>query len=115
MQNLTSTAKAITRARRPEAARKDQGFTLIELLVVIAVIGILAAIVVFGVANFRQDATTAACQAASTTVASAAEAYYAGHGGSTVTMTTLQDPANNYLKAGYTYPAGCALPTGVTP
>ena len=111
MQTLITPAKAIVRARRDEA-KNDDGFTLIELLVVIAVIGILAAIVVFGIANFRGDATAAACTAAKTTVATAAEAYWAQNGGSTVTVATLQ--SGNYLKAGYTYPAGCALPTGVS-
>ena len=113
MQNLITTAKAVTRARRDEVARNDEGFTLIELLVVIAVIGILASIVVFGVANFRSDATTAACSAAKTTVTTAAEAYWAQNGGTTVTMATLQGTPS-YLKAGYTYPAGCALPAGVS-
>jgi prepilin-type N-terminal cleavage/methylation domain-containing protein len=37
------------------AARNDeQGFTLIELLIVIVVLGVLASIVVFGVATFRR-------------------------------------------------------------
>ncbi|MEI6623608.1 MAG: prepilin-type N-terminal cleavage/methylation domain-containing protein [Actinomycetes bacterium] len=38
---------------------RDRGFTLIELLVVIVVIGVLAAIVVFGVARFRADSNEA--------------------------------------------------------
>jgi prepilin-type N-terminal cleavage/methylation domain-containing protein len=112
MQDLLTNAKAITRARRAEAVGIDEGFTLIELLVVVAVIGILAGIVVFGVATFRADATTAACTAAQTTVTSAAEAYYAQHGGATVTYALLQ--TNNYLKAGYAFPTGCTLPTGVS-
>jgi prepilin-type N-terminal cleavage/methylation domain-containing protein len=110
MHDLITTAKAQVAAKK-----NDEGFTLIELLVVIAVIGILSAIVVFGVANFRGDATAAACTAAKTTVTTAAEAYWAQHGGSTVSIATLQDPANNYLKAGYSYPGGsCAVPAGVT-
>jgi len=43
----------------------EGGFTLIELLIVIVVLGILAGIVVFGVATFRSDATLAACKATS--------------------------------------------------
>jgi prepilin-type N-terminal cleavage/methylation domain-containing protein len=63
------------------AARNDeQGFTLIELLIVIVVLGVLASIVVFGVATFRQDATTAACKADLKTVSVAADAYNAKTG-----------------------------------
>src|SRR3954470_19267472 len=94
VQNLMSTAKTITRARRGETARIDDGFTLIELLVVITVIGILAGIVVFGVANFKDKATEAACTAAKTTVTTAAEAYWAQNGGNTVTMDVLQGNPN---------------------
>src|SRR5689334_2351575 len=119
VQNIITDAKAITRARRGEVTGADNGFTLIELLVVVAVIGILAGIVVFGVANFRDDATTAACTAAKTTVTTAAEAYWAKNGGTTVTLVTLQGNPNaagvattpTYLKPGYAYPAApCALP-----
>jgi prepilin-type N-terminal cleavage/methylation domain-containing protein len=39
--------------RLREARIADKGFTLIELLIVIVVLGILAGIVVFGVATFR--------------------------------------------------------------
>jgi prepilin-type N-terminal cleavage/methylation domain-containing protein len=47
------------------AARKnnDGGFTLVELLIVIVVLGVLASIVVFGVAKFREDSVLAACKA----------------------------------------------------
>ncbi|MEI8083802.1 MAG: prepilin-type N-terminal cleavage/methylation domain-containing protein [Actinomycetes bacterium] len=60
-----------------EARQNESGFTLVELLIVIVVIGILAGIVVFGVATFRQDSTTSACQATLKTVQQAAAAYYA--------------------------------------
>ena len=64
------------------AARNDeQGFTLIELLIVIVVLGVLASIVVFGVATFRTDAQTAACKADLKTVSVAADAYNAKTGG----------------------------------
>src|SRR4051812_50062776 len=73
LQNL------LTRAR---TAREDEGgFTLIELLIVITVLGILAGIVVFGVATFRQDATDTAKSASCKTVSVAAEAYNAKTGG----------------------------------
>src|SRR5690349_8795119 len=67
--------------RKPvAAARNDEGFTLVELLIVIVVLGVLASIVVFGVATFRQDATTAACKADLKTVSVAADAYNAKTG-----------------------------------
>jgi prepilin-type N-terminal cleavage/methylation domain-containing protein len=64
------------------AARKndDGGFTLIELLIVIVVLGVLASIVVFGVATFRSDATTAACKADLKTVSVSADAFNAKTG-----------------------------------
>jgi prepilin-type N-terminal cleavage/methylation domain-containing protein len=64
-------------ARRRSSA---DGFTLVELLIVIVVLGILAGIVVFGVARFRTDATAAACKADVATVSVAADAYDAQTG-----------------------------------
>jgi prepilin-type N-terminal cleavage/methylation domain-containing protein len=58
----------------------DQGFTLIELLIVIVVLGVLAGIVVFGVAQFQGDSENAACEASLKTVATAADAYRAANG-----------------------------------
>ena len=58
----------------------EGGFTLIELLIVIVVLGILAGIVVFGVATFRSDSETAACKADVKTVSVAADAYDAKTG-----------------------------------
>lgn len=57
--------------------RRQDGFTLIELLIVIIVLGILAGIVVFGVATFRGDAALAACRADLKTVQTASDAYFA--------------------------------------
>lgn len=59
----------------------DEGFTLIELLIVIVILGVLAGIVVFGVAQFRNDSTTAACKADLKTVQVAADAYDAQNPG----------------------------------
>jgi prepilin-type N-terminal cleavage/methylation domain-containing protein len=85
----------IDRARNQ---RDDEGgFTLIELLIVITVLGILAAIVVFGVATFRNDANTAAKDASCKTVSVAAEAYNAKNGSYPGTVALLV--SNGYLKA----------------
>lgn len=88
---------------RSSLAKKNGGFTLIELLIVITVLGILAAIVVFGVATFRNDATTAANNASCKTVSTAAEAWNAKNGSYPQTVGQLQ--AANYIKT---------IPTGMT-
>lgn len=66
---------------RDRMSRSDEGFTLVELLIVIVVLGILAAIVVFGVSTFRSDSENAACKSDRATVEVAAEAYNAKTGG----------------------------------
>lgn len=83
------------------AAGGEQGFTLVELLIVIAVLGILAGIVTFGVANFRSNASTAACKADLATVNVAADAYEANVGTYPATLALLT--GGNYLK---TTPSG---------
>jgi prepilin-type N-terminal cleavage/methylation domain-containing protein len=65
---------------RKRVQGRDEGFTLIELLIVIIVLGILAAIVLFGVATFRSDAIDACNDANDRTIASAQAAYVAAGG-----------------------------------
>jgi general secretion pathway protein G len=55
----------------------DEGFTLIELLIVIVILGILAAVVVFAVGGITNNGTLSACKSDKTSVATAAEAYFA--------------------------------------
>lgn len=45
----------------------EAGFTLIELLIVIVILGILSGIAIFGVSQFKSDATSA-CQKANTRI-----------------------------------------------
>jgi general secretion pathway protein G len=40
----------------------EAGFTLIEMLIVVIILGILAAVVVFGVSTFRDDSVKEACR-----------------------------------------------------
>lgn len=66
--------KSIRKARESEG-----GFTLIELLIVIIVLGILVAIVLFGLGTFKGDSQKAACKADLKQLRTAATAYIAGH------------------------------------
>jgi len=60
-----------SRAVRPN----DSGFTLVEMLITIVVLTVLVSIVVFGVAQFRGDSESTACEADAKIVRSAASAY----------------------------------------
>ena len=96
------TTNVIDRYRRirQETEGDDQGgFTLIELLIVIVVIGILAAVTVFGLSNVTGQSLTSACHADVKTVAIAAEAYHA-------------ENSNNWPPAGAVTPA--ATPPNAT-
>lgn len=57
--------------------RKDSGFTIVELLVVIVVIGILAAITIVSYTGITTKANTAAAKQNASSVAAAADAYFA--------------------------------------
>src|SRR6478609_2986391 len=78
------------------ARQNEDGFTLIELLIVIVILGVLAAIVVFGVATFRSDSEDAACKATVKTVSVAADAYDAKTGNYPASVTPLV--TDKYLK-----------------
>lgn len=55
--------------------RGEDGFTLIELLIVVIILGILAAVVIFGVSTFRTDSVSKACKTDKKQVQTAAAAY----------------------------------------
>lgn len=85
------------RSRIRKAMNEEDGFTLIELLIVIVVLGILAGIVVFGVATFREDSQKAACDADTKTVNVASDAFLAKTGALPGGVPALA--AANYIKA----------------
>ena len=75
---------------RMRAARaNEKGFTLIELLIVIVILGVLAGIVVFAVGGVTNRGATAACKSDVTSVATAAEAYYAQNGTYPATIAAM--------------------------
>jgi general secretion pathway protein G len=55
----------------------EQGFTLIELLIVIVVLGILAAVTVFGLSGTASQSAQAACKSDARTVEVAVDAFHA--------------------------------------
>lgn len=57
--------------------REEEGFTLIELLIVIIILGILAAVVIFGVSTLRDDSVQKACKTDKKQVETAVAAYVA--------------------------------------
>jgi prepilin-type N-terminal cleavage/methylation domain-containing protein len=58
----------------------EEGFTLIELLIVIVVLGILAAVTVFGLSNVTSQSAQSACRADAKSVEVAVEAFHANNG-----------------------------------
>lgn len=64
--------------------RKAVHEMLIEMLIVIVILGILATVVVMSVRGITDRGEDASCDADVRTLASAAEAYFAKHGGSSI-------------------------------
>ena len=56
---------------------KEGGFTLIELLIVIVILGILAAVVIFASAGFRNKGATESCKTNLSSIKTAVEAFHA--------------------------------------
>ena len=72
-------------------ARRRSGFTLVEILIVVIILGILAAVVVFGVSTFREDSAKNACKTDLKSVEAAAQAYRTKNTGYATSMTALRD------------------------
>ncbi len=93
--------------------QNEGGFTLIELLIVIVVLGILAGLVVFGVATFRGDSEKQACESNAKQVEVAGQAWLAKNGGtitgadSAARITTLV--TDKYMKAAPVLPTGLSI------
>ena len=95
--------------RLMEKKRQEEGFTLIELLIVVIILGILAAVVVFGVSTFREDSVDNACATDRKSLETAAEAYRTKTGSypadpapvTTGSTTVDDDPIDVLVAAGY--------------
>lgn len=91
--------------RLMEKKRQEEGFTLIELLIVVIILGILAAVVVFGVSTFRSDSVKNACKTDMKSVETAAQAYktktgaYPAGDDSAARIAVLTGGADPYLKS----------------
>ena len=73
---------------RIRAARKNEGgFTLIELLIVIVILGILAGVVIFASAGFKNKGAAEACKTTVSSVKTSVEAFH-------VDSATALFPAN---------------------
>jgi prepilin-type N-terminal cleavage/methylation domain-containing protein len=73
----------------------EGGFTLIELLIVVVILGILAAVVVFAVANSTSNTSKQACKTEAKQFVNAYTAYQANHRGAFVTGGTTAAMATN--------------------
>src|SRR5690348_15708842 len=68
-------------AGRWQRMGREDGFTLVELLMVIIVLGLLAAIVVFGIGSIRKDAGASACRTDLKSIELSAQAVHTTAGG----------------------------------
>ncbi|MCU1398124.1 MAG: hypothetical protein JWN62_1233 [Acidimicrobiales bacterium] len=73
---------------RFEIVDEEEGFTLVELLIVIVILGLLATVTVFAVRGITDKGTTSACSADKASLGTAAEAYFANYGGTTIPDAT---------------------------
>ena len=63
--------------QRIKASRENEsGFTLIELLIVVVILGILAAVVIFASAGFKNKGAAESCKTTVASVKTAAEAFH---------------------------------------
>lgn len=88
---------SLRRATRPESGAALQPHIplirsgLVEVLVVITILGVLSALVVAGVVGMRERVSRIACDADITSVALAADSYYARHMAYPPTLQALYD------------------------
>jgi prepilin-type N-terminal cleavage/methylation domain-containing protein len=102
---------------------RDKGFTLVELLIVIVILGVLATVTVFAVNGITSKAKASSCQADTSSLNTAIEAYNAGEGSYPATLPALATataggqtylktlPANYATRFTYTAATGTLTPT----
>jgi prepilin-type N-terminal cleavage/methylation domain-containing protein len=79
----------------------DAGFTLIELLIVIVLLGVLSTVVVFAVGGITDRGTTAACRADGRALETAASAYFAETGRTTIEGATPEARVQTLVTGSY--------------
>lgn len=93
----------------------DEGFTLIELLIAIVIVGVLATVVVVGIAGLTNNGKTSACQASMDATKAATAVYYANNNGTypaTLLAMTGSSPKMLELPTGVTLSGGNLIATG---
>jgi type IV pilus assembly protein PilA len=83
------------RSRSKTSLRYERGFTLIEMMVVVVLVGVLAALAVYGVGKYILSAKTSEAVSMMTSVKSAEEAFK-GETFIYLDVSTSFDPANFY-------------------
>ncbi len=80
LERIKNSMKARLDDETVEGAQGDEdGFTLVELLIVVVVLGILAAVTVFGLSGTTSTSYKSACNADAQSVEVAAEAFHANN------------------------------------
>ncbi|MGE0880651.1 MAG: type II secretion system protein [Acidimicrobiia bacterium] len=86
----------------------DEGFTLIELLIAIVVVGILATVVIVGIAGLNNNGKNAACKSSLDAAKAATAVYYSNNTAYPATLAAMTGATPPILEL----PQGTALNAG---
>jgi prepilin-type N-terminal cleavage/methylation domain-containing protein len=74
--NLKGNTNMYQQIKASRQRQNEKGFTLIELLIVVVILGILAAVVIFASAGFKNKGAAESCKTTVSSVKTAVEAYH---------------------------------------